>query len=82
MILLSDEEIKEAYRSCSVGGFIKSMGGFEVEKAIAKAQLKQVVEWGDEPCPHSKVPYSDGVPYGDRKHGCSECWQALKKKVE
>ncbi|KKL57200.1 hypothetical protein LCGC14_2237790 [marine sediment metagenome] len=78
MMLLSPEEIQYIVESSPHGDRLVETH----DMVIAKAQLKQVVEWGDEPCPHSKVPCSDGVPYGDRKHGCSECWQALKKEVE
>ena len=39
---------------------------------VLKAQLKNVVEWGNEWCPDSPI----------KRWQCSQCWQALIKEVE
>ena len=77
MILLSPEEIKEVYHSCSVGGFIRS----EVEKAIARAQLKKVVEWGNEDCTEHGFIITEEVLKYPPRHQCPKCWQVLRKEV-
>ncbi len=41
-------------------------------RETAKAQLKNVIEWGEEPCPH---PHG-GFPYY-KKHECIACWNEL-----
>ena len=43
-------------------------------KSVAKAQLKRVMAWGDEACPH--VDHTRG------KRCCGDCWQELLKEVE
>lgn len=47
---------------------------------VAKAQLKKVVEWGDESCPHILTQIMDGSE--TKKRNCDACWQALLKEVE
>lgn len=53
-------------------------------RRTAQAQLKKVVKWGYESCPHAKIFTTKiGVPYSTKyKRECSECWQALLKEVE
>ncbi len=47
--------------------------GLEQGKAEGKREL---IEWGDEFCPHSK----GGIPGGiTLKRQCCQCWQALKE---
>ena len=41
----------------------------------SRAQLKKVVEWSGEQCPHTPPSYLRF------KCECLECWQALKKEV-
>ena len=74
MILLSDEEIKKLIHEKW-----KTRDTLTFEE-LAKAQLKKVVEWGDEDCPHLSKPaeYFDG----QHKRECRDCWQALKKEVK
>jgi len=45
-------------------------------EAIKKAQLKKVVEWGGETCPHD---LGEGTQC--YKHACDMCWQSLKSKT-
>jgi len=45
---------------------------------VAKAQLKKVHGWGDEPCPHGYLAPDTSKA---NKHECPECWQALLKEV-
>ena len=47
-------------------------------KAVAEAQLRKVVEWGMEHCPHAGPPNDD--PTQEKKY-CNACWQALKKEA-
>ena len=49
----------------------------DMKRAIARAQLKKVVEWGNETCPHDL--FGEGTQCF--KHACDDCWQALKKEV-
>ncbi len=80
MILLSPEELKQAQESvgwfCTDNDYYGYSNGLN---AIAKAQLKQVVKWLEEDCPHDVTPQ---IPYAraKRKH-CVECWQDLKKEA-
>ncbi len=73
MKILDDEEIKDvvAYMSQPHGHpTILRMVARKAEDKI----LEQVVEWGDENCPH----YSKGEnTYA--KRACRMCWQELKK---
>ena len=45
----------------------------ERDKVVFKAGLKEVVEWGEEPCPHF-------LTIGMKKRACPECWQAQLKE--
>ena len=45
-------------------------------KYTNKAQLKKVVEWGDEDCPHRE---QNGWHL---KHYCPKCWQSLVDEVK
>lgn len=89
MKLLTDEQIKQAYRSCNINSFFKSLNGFEVEKALCQAQLdadlKAIYEWGNEDCPHNGQAIM--IFYDERgvleksplsKRECLECWQELR----
>ena len=45
-----------------------------IAKAERKHTLKQVIDWGDEPCPHDK---GFGLA---RKRDCNMCWAELEKE--
>ncbi|KKN75004.1 hypothetical protein LCGC14_0385060 [marine sediment metagenome] len=87
MILLTDEEIRGAIQDynatlnqcCDDSYFTIHADSFN---AIAKAQLKKVVEWGNEWCPVHTIEISKDVTEVIAKHQCCECWQALLKEVE
>ena len=49
-----------------------------VDKVVREAEryrTEQVVEWGEEPCPHPTAS-----KYGGRKRDCPHCWQELKEE--
>ena len=49
----------------------------DVFKAIAKAQLTKILEWGDEDC-------LDHFVYGQerKRSNCEECWQELQEDAK
>ena len=84
MILLTDEEINRLFDNISPLNKIDvtltevqlELLEKEVIRAcgiVCKAQLKKVVEWGDEPCPH--LPFFN-------KRTCAKCWQTLLEEVK
>jgi len=55
---------------------------------IAKAQLKKIYDWGNEPCPHRTElkkrldePGILTVIVGTRRE-CSDCWAELEKELD
>lgn len=72
MIRLTDEEIMDVVLDEGLGVIAD-----EDTRAIAKTQLKRVVEWGDEECPHEPWVHDDA-----KKHTCDKCWQALLEEVK
>ena len=54
---------------------------FEKEKYLLQAgkrdTLRQVVEWGEEDCPHHYVGEVQ-----KRKRNCDDCWQELEQQAE
>ena len=83
MIKLTDDEFLEWCGSHKVKGCggTRLMEGCEREVSLcedcrAVAQLKKVVEWGGEDCPHKYDP-----PFNGMKRECSYCWQAPKKEA-
>lgn len=49
----------------------------------AKAQLKNVRDWGEGGCEHNPpVPHSIVFRHGLKRYQCPECWQALLKEIE
>ncbi len=52
--------------------------GTDYAELVAKAQLKKVVEWGNDFC-------MDNSHYGKREHNrkglCLMCWQALLEEI-
>ena len=69
MILLTAEEIKEAQGQ-----------GYSDGESVACAQLKKVVEWGQEKCPHP-MPLPPFHLNSHYRRTCHLCWQALKKEA-
>ena len=86
MILLTDEEIDKAYLEASLSIPDSPTELFDIsrhhDRAIAKAQLKKVVEWGDELCPHSEVMRGVLIYHDKLRRECLTCWQALLKEIE
>ncbi len=82
MIGLTDDEITKAIDEV----YYKGTGIYQVnvaDKAIAKAQLKKVVEWGNERCPHTKdFDGIENIPALLYKRFCGVCWQALLEEVK
>lgn len=79
-ILLSDEEIlaaSEVEMFLDDGTPNYDQGYLTGRIQVAQAQLKGVVEWGDEDCPHKK-PLQVTIY---KKSECCYCWQSLKKEV-
>ena len=74
MIRLTDEEISRALRN---QGYTDEV--YAELEVVAKAQLKNVVDWGNEPCiEHKHGRRIDTVP----RRFCSECWQALLEEIK
>ena len=72
-----DEEIRESL----YGEAFKDNMTVVVEphiRSIAKAQLKKVVEWGEELCPHQLYPSTTLK----KKWWCTNCRQDLLKEIE
>ena len=87
MLLLTDSEIKEATRERLADLQIEGKGIFEQiipdQRKVTKAQLKKVVEWGDEEC--FKHPFPSDLmeeEYNRKRHRCPECSQSLLKEIE
>ena len=80
MILLTGEEIitklKSHYHWSPDDGGVYATGDY---KAIAKAQLKSVVEWEGETCYEHLSPLG-GLPL--RRKDCEMCWQALLEETK
>ena len=73
MVLLSSEEIEELST-----WWLDAAEEVDRATTVAKSQLKQVMEWGEERCPHPST--FDGQCL-NHKRMCPECWQALKKEA-
>lgn len=71
MILLEEDKLNELYDE-----YEKSLETADTnwEIYVAKTQLKEVWEWGNEFC--------DNHWEAQKRHKCSECWQALLKECE
>ena len=83
MILLTDEGIKQLVEKWS---FEDRCTDYLLALWAAKAQLKKVVEWGEEDCSHTDEELGilcveeTGRP--DKKRECDLCWQALLEEVK
>ena len=71
MILLTNKEI-ESIPTTNQGGNVDDLN-------IAKAQLKKVMEWGEEMCLDPQ--HTHKLDYKQR-HNCYRCWQDLLKECE
>ena len=81
-MLLTDEEIRQELAKLPDNKrFLPSAyeeTSIRWNEFVAKAQVKKLVEWGGEGCPHNLSP--EGMSY-DLKHECLACWQSLLKEV-
>ena len=69
-ILLNDDELFALHQDIH-------LDRAHLVPAVAKAQLKAVVEWGEKLCEEHPGEY--GV---QSKHYCGICWEALLEEVE
>ncbi len=77
MLLLTDEEMLEDVKKWRKA-HNDEMIDFDSHNMLQrKAQLKKVVEWGDEDCPHNPKPIRLKV-----KRGCLMCWQSLLDEIK
>jgi hypothetical protein len=74
-VLLSDEKIETALtrEDWSPSAFI-----VEMATEVAKAQLKAVVEWLEEDCPHP----ADAKYLPRIRRDCFACWAELKASIK
>ena len=88
--ILSDEQIKviflvfyeKQYGQEAAKMLYDQLPDCNYAKAIAQAQLRRVVEWGEEICPHASYRNSSNVILHEKKWYCKKCWQELKKLAE
>ena len=78
-VLLSDEEIK-GYMVESEDADGRALIAWA--RHIRKAQLKQVVKWGEEMCKDHNRTQRKELRWDVKHRECSICWQALKKEAE
>ena len=79
--MLTEEEIDVlygAYKEITNNHYEENLGYLRGLSDGAKAQLKKVVEWGDEKCPHSNEPEWENW----LRRECTECWQVLLEEVK
>ena len=78
-ILLNDKEIIVGINDggFAEGGELVSLNdaGRTEYLGVARAQVKRVGEWGDEPCTEHDIE-------GYLKRECSQCWQSLKEELD
>ncbi len=79
MMLLTDEEIDRIVLLCYTDNKISCVQ-WAVKEGI-KAQLKKVVEWGEEECPHKTVR-AGGIYQLYHRRDCPQCWQSLLEEVK
>ena len=76
--ILSNEELTNAYLSAR---FIRGETVGERDRTIAQAEqkhtLKQVIEWGEEECPH----HFNHPAYTMRRE-CRLCWEDIQKEID
>ena len=76
MIRLTDEEITELWKQLNKQ--YPKLDRITSIREGAKAQLKKVVEWGNEDCACLREEGSH-IPH---RHFCPRCWQALVEEVK
>ncbi len=77
MVLLSPEKIiAYSTKDCEYCDL-----AVEVGKWAAKAQLKKVVEWGNELCYDHNGEQREEQGWFVKRHDCPLCWQDLKKEA-
>ena len=82
-ILLEDIELQDIicpYRG-KMSDKLAKKKLFSMEKDIARAQLKKVVEWGDLFCVN-REHYGISKYVDKRQRECRQCWQAPKKEAQ
>ena len=96
MIRITEEEIKnswlEGYKEQDLTSddydldYLRDNLYFEdmfALRTVTKAQLKRVVEWGDEDCEeHPYTSRSKGEAYNRKRHRCPQCRQVLLDEVK
>ncbi len=82
MIQLSDEGI--GVIACEFQAGILETGEVgNLCKAIKKAQLKKVGDWGNEECfDHPFKSRLKSEEYNRKRHRCPECWQILLEETK
>jgi len=80
-IMLTSEEMEKVAEAVEAANSW-SMAG--VENAIALAQVRKLVAWLEEACPHGNrfAEREDGTLRRLRKLECSTCWIDLKTALE
>ena len=77
-MLLTDDEISRALRDEGYTDEVHAELG-----VIAKKQLKEMVDWGEEEC--FEHPYTSKLKseeYNRKRHRCPKCWQSLLEEIE
>ena len=70
-VLLSDEQILNLpYKTTLIDG------KYDDFTMICKAQLKAVIDYLEEPCPHTLYLHTE-IP----RHWCYKCWVNLKREA-
>ena len=96
MIRLTDEEIKKrwlgAYEEQELTNedydlvYLSNNLYYEdmyALRAVAKAQLKKDMEWGNEYCVYHPQLLPNGSLYSSlHRRQCDECWQSLSEEVK
>ena len=87
MILLTDEEIIRVIDEASGGSLWRD--GWEIQdvledqdRAIAKEQLKEVGDWGDEDCYDHNEAQRKEQGWRVKRRECPLCWEALLQEVK
>jgi hypothetical protein len=51
-------------------------------QAIMLLTARQIMEWGDEPCPHPIPLYLGDSKTLKSRHECNKCWAEFRKEME
>ena len=68
---LSDEAIVDI-----MGEAFWLSAGKRVAQEVQRDTLRQLVGWGNEPCPHRIGTHGETL----RRWGCDKCWQQLERR--